>query len=163
MLEYLCMETLWSQPGTRYKCKYDNGELVGSSFSAHSFAQLIVGYYLRSSTSPRHICIWKRIAQALRSFCRCLHYSRSILYATVEIVGVHTSFTKYSRWNCGPFRLTAFSLCSFNSKSAALSIGDVLFLLRLFFSLNFNFILLPEGCLKMNNESTVFEFKLISF
>lgn len=30
-------------------------------------------------------------------------------------------------------------------------------------TLNFNFVLLPEGCLKMNNKTTVFEFKLILF
>lgn len=40
--------------------------------------------------------------------------------------------------------------------------GLFLFLLSIRI-LNFNFVSLPEGCLKMNNERTVFEFKLISF
>lgn len=35
--------------------------------------------------------------------------------------------------------------------------------LTLYRILNFNFVQLPEGCLKMNNKRTVFEFKLISF
>lgn len=75
------------------------------------------------------------------------------------------------RWMILFDRVLAFLLipCMLASHFAILWLSRrFYFLSGIFFALlsirilNFNFVSLPEGCLKMNNERTVFEFKLIS-
>lgn len=105
----------------------------------------IVGYIICGPVHHQNMCIWKQIVlqsnPILNSGAPCLHYYFHwiVLHATLE--GYGTDWPLFD------------SFYSLNSVTSIYFSLDFFFLFSTEPILNFNFVLLPEGCLKMNNET----------